>query len=513
MHAMKRHLRWLLLGVVLLVPWLYGLGFPFLYDDIGMIAENGWLADPSNAVAAASGRTLADPHVLNGRRPAVLVSYFLDRALHGLRPAGWRATNLLLHLANAALLAALAGRLSRRRTLAALTALLFALHPVLTEPVHAPGFRADVLCLFFALLALHAWLSASAGAPRRRFPAAAWGAVMLLSLAAALLSKETAVAWPLAAALLPALYPDRFPRRRAAWGWLGAAAALAAGFFALWSLLPAELQAAAGSWNGESLRPPENLWSFPALWTRTLRLLLVPWPMNVTPRFDPVVSPADGRFWMGLFWMAVCATAAWKARRRLPTVALGLGWMAAWFLPVSNLWPLYHPVADRYLYPVVPGFALLAAWLLEQQPPASRRTGAALLAVLYAALLVVRVHQWRSPEALWTAAWFQNPKSATAATWLGLLSEERGDPDAAATFYRAATEANPRSVHAWIDWGVLEGRRGNLADAERLLLTALEWSPSNSAAAANLAHCRSLMSSRTDPAAVTPPPTAPAAGP
>ena len=513
MNPMKRHLRWLFLFVVLLLPWLYGLGFPFLYDDIGMIAENDFLADPANAAALATGRTLADPDVLNGRRPAVLATYFLDRALHGLRPAGWRATNLLLHLANAALLAALAYRLSRRRTLAALAALLFALHPVLTEPVHAPGFRADVLCLCFSLLALHAWLSATADAPRRRLPPAVWAAAMLLFLAAALLSKETAIACPLAAALLLALHPARFPRRRPALVLLAAAAALAAAFFVLWSVLPAELQAAAGSWNGESLRPPGNLWSIPALWTRTLRLSLVPWPLNVTPRFEPVVSAADGRFWTGLFWMAVCATAAWKARRRLPTVALGLGWMAIWFLPISNLWPLYHPVADRYLYPVVPGFALLAAWLLEQQPPASRRVGAALLAVLYAALLVVRVHQWRSPEALWTAAWFQNPKSATAATWLGLLSEERGDPDAAAAFYRAATEANPRSVHAWIDWGVLEGRRGNLDDAERLLLTALELAPSNSAAAANLDLCRSLKSGRTPPAALTPPPTAPAAAP
>ena len=499
MRAMKRHLRWLLLFVVILLPWLYGLGFPFLYDDIGMIAENPFLADPANAAAVLEGRTLAAPDVLNGRRPAVLATYFIDRSLHGLRPAGWRMTNLLFHLSNAALLAALAYRLSRRRTLAALTALLFALHPVLTEPVHAPGFRADVLCLFFSLLALHAWFSATAAPPRFRIPPAAWAAAMFLSLAAALLSKETAVACPLVAAFLFALHPARFPRRRAALALLAAAIAMAAAFFVLWSLLPAELQAAAGSWNGESLRPPENLWSFPALWTRTLRLSLVPWPLNVTPRFDPVASPADGRFWMGLFWMAVCATAAWKARRRLPTVALGLGWMAVWFLPVSNLWPLYHPVADRYLYPVVPGFALLAAWLLEQQPTVSRRVGAAFIALLYAGLLLVRVHQWRTPETLWTAAYFQNTRSATAATWLGLLAEERHDPDAAAAFYQAATEANPRAVHAWIDWGVLEGRRGNYPASERLLLTALELAPANTAASSNLALCRSLMSRQPPP--------------
>lgn len=490
--GMKKWVKWCLLVVAMAVPWLYGMSFPFQYDDVGMIAENGYLEDGANAWGVLRGETLADPAVLNGRRPAVLLSYFADRALHGLSPAGWRATNLALHLANALLLAALVRRLSGRGALAGMAALLFAMHPVLVEAVHAPGFRADVLCLFWSLVAFHAWFWSADTVGGGRAGAALRGAAMLAALALALLSKETALAWPLAAGAVLWLYPRAFVRPRAAWGLAATAATLAAGVFALWVALPTDLQAASGGWNGESLRPPENLWSLPALWTRTLRLALVPWPLNVTPRFDAVTSVADGRFWLGLFWIAVCAVGAWKAHRRLPTLALGLCWMAVWFLPVSNLWPLYHPVADRYLYPVVPGFALMAAWLFEQQGERARRGGVGAVALLYAALLVWRVWQWRTPESLWTASYFQNPKSATAATWLGLLAEERGEPDAAATFYKAATEANPRALHAWIDWGVLEGRRGNYVESERLLLTALEISPASKTAAGNLDLCRLL---------------------
>ena len=190
MRAMKILLRYVLLTVVVALPWLYGLSFPFLYDDIGMIAENPFLEDGANMGRVLSGGTLANPEVLNGRRPAVLASYFIDRALYGLRPAGWRATNLALHLANALLLAGLVRRLSGRRVLAVLAALLFALHPVLVEPVHAPGFRADVLCLFWSLVALHAWIHAAAGS-ERRVTALLKGTAMLASLALALLSKET----------------------------------------------------------------------------------------------------------------------------------------------------------------------------------------------------------------------------------------------------------------------------------------------------------------------------------
>ena len=91
--GMWRMKQWVLVLAVAAAPWLAGLSFPFLYDDIGMIAENPFLEDPANVWTVLSGRTLADPHVVNGRRPVVL-TYFLDRAWHGLQPAGWRVTNL-----------------------------------------------------------------------------------------------------------------------------------------------------------------------------------------------------------------------------------------------------------------------------------------------------------------------------------------------------------------------------------------------------------------------------------
>ena len=473
----------LLLLAVAAAPWLRGLSFPFLYDDVGMIAENAFLENPANAGAVLTGRTLADPHVVNGRRPAVLATYFLDRALYGLRPAGWRATNLALHLGCAALLAGLLRRLTGRDFFAAAAGLLYALHPATSEAVHAPGFRADVLCLFFTLAFLRGFLATGPRAGIGR-------ALGLASLALALLAKETALAAPLLLGALLVLFPAAFPagRRNNLVGW-AATAGLAALFFALWLALPTDLQAAGGAWNGESLRFPETLWSAPALWTRTLRLLLVPWPLNVTPGFAPVTTPASARLAWGLAWLALCGWGAWRARRTAPEVALGLAWMLAFFLPVSNLWPLLHPVADRYLVPLAPGFAIVAAWILSHQSRGGRRLGLAALAAIYALLLTVRLGQWESAEKLWTTAYFQNPRSATAATWLGLLREEAGDAAGARDFYRAATEANPHAAAAWINWGVLEGQAGNWTESERLLRRAVELRPGDAKGWINLATC------------------------
>ncbi len=494
MLGMNRAWKGLLLLAVVASPWLAGLSAPFLYDDIGMIAENAFLEQPANLGLVLAGRTLADPGVVNGRRPAVLATYFVDRALYGLQPAGWRATSLLLHLGCAVLLAGLLWRLTGRAYFSAAAGVLFGLHPALSEAVHAPGFRADVLCLFFVLASLHGFLAA-----RKRAALLRAGSAVCLVLA--LLSKETALAAPILLGALMFLFPAAFPEeRRVRLASLAVCAGLAAGFFALWAALPADLQAAGGAWNGESLRFPETVYSLPALWTRTLRLLLVPWPLNATPAFEPVSSPASLRLAAGLGWLAVCGWGAWRARRAAPALSLGLAWMAIFFLPVSNLWPLLHPVADRYLYAIAPGFAALAAWVLAGQSRAARTAGLAALAALYALLLTVRLGQWESAEKLWTAAYFQNPKSAAAATWLGLLRAEAGDADGAREFYKAAVEANPRAVAAWANWGILEGRAGRLAEAERLLRRAVELRPAGAKEWYDLSVCLGLQG-RTEEAA------------
>lgn len=483
MRGMDRLWKWMLCAGLAVAPWLLGLAHPFLYDDIGMIAENAFLEEPANLGRVLAGQTLADSQVVNGRRPAVLATYFLDRAWHGLQPPGWRATNLVLHAGCTLLLMGLLRRLGAGDFLLVAGGLLFALHPAPTEAVHAPGFRADVLCLFFMLAALHGFLSV------RDRPAAglALGGGFT---ALALLSKETALALPLLLGALMALFPAAFPRvRRERAAVVAVCAAVAAGFFGLWSMLPVDLQALGGSWNGESLRFPETIFSFPALWMRTLRMLLVPWPLNVTPHFEPVTSVLSGRFWMGGGVLAGCMLAAWRLRKTSPWASLGLVWVLIFFLPVSNLLPLLHPVADRYLYPLAPGFAVVAAWGLLRLPRTPRRWTLAWLGALYALLVVVRLGDWESAERLWTAAYERNPRSATAATWLGLLREEAGDAAGAREWYAHAAAANPREVAAWINWGILAGREGRWSESESLLRRAVEVRPESARAWHNLSVC------------------------
>ena len=481
--GMKAWWKWALAAALAALPWMGGWTHPFLYDDVGMIAENAFLEDPGNWVLAATGRTLGDPEVVNGRRPAVLASYFLDRALHGLEPWGWRASSLLLHMGCVALGAWLAKRLGANGFVVAAFGWLFALHPALVEAVHAPGFRADVLCLFWALGAMHGFLWAGGGSKAGLWLGLGCGAL-------ALLSKETALALPLALGAAMALNPDKFgaTRGRRATIWV-ASAALAGAFFAAWAALPAELQALGGSWNGESLRYPQAAYSAPYLWVRSWRWLAWPRPLNVVPGFEAVESAASARFAIGLLGVGLGAWGAWKMRRAEPAGALGLAWAGAFFLPASNLLPLLHPVAERYLYPMAPGFALLLAAGLGRLPRRWGRIALAVLAATYAGLVAERIGEWRSAEVLWETAMERNPKSAVAATWLGLLREEAGDAEGARAYYAEAMRLNPWEAPAWINAGALAGKGEDFAESERMLRRATEIRPGSAAAWQNLAAC------------------------
>jgi protein O-mannosyl-transferase len=84
-------------------------------------------------------------------RPLQMLSYFFDYNLWGNHPAGFRLTNLLLHLFNAALVFYLLAQIFKDRLLAQVTSFLFLVHPVQISSVAYISSRADLLSACFIL--------------------------------------------------------------------------------------------------------------------------------------------------------------------------------------------------------------------------------------------------------------------------------------------------------------------------------------------------------------------------
>ena len=84
-------------------------------------------------------------------RPLQMLSYYLDYNLWGLKPAGFRFSNILLHLLNSILVFYLLNLIFNHRLLAASSSILFLVHPVHISSVAYISARGDLLSAFFIL--------------------------------------------------------------------------------------------------------------------------------------------------------------------------------------------------------------------------------------------------------------------------------------------------------------------------------------------------------------------------
>ena len=122
-------------------------------------------------------------------RPLAFVAHAADYAVAGADPRQFHVTNLLLHSVNGVLVLLIGRRLSPHSLAGPIAALLFALHASNHEAVMWISARFDLLATTFALAAL--WRMTRPGSIQ---------VVPAFLFALAVLSKESAVALPLAAA-------------------------------------------------------------------------------------------------------------------------------------------------------------------------------------------------------------------------------------------------------------------------------------------------------------------------
>jgi len=466
--------------ILIAIPYFTALQHGFVYDDHGSIEENPFLQDPSNIAQVITLQTITDDTIADGRRPVVIMSYFIDHTLWGIKPFGYHLTNLFLHLLVVTLLFLLVQRLQKKKQIfpAVAAALIFGLHPVLTEAIQVPAFREDLLVAAFTLLYL---LTALKKGRMALF------ALPLLVLALA--SKESAAVAPILLAWLWSCFPECRPEKKSVFGLLVGSFALVGIFIVLWSM-GGSLQAASEEWSGLGLQFPANFLTAPWLWVKTLRILIIPYPLIA----DYVVNPVTSLFTLP-FLLGLTITGAWIAgavslRQRAPHIAFGMGLMLIAFIPVANLVPLYNPFAERYLYFLTIGFALIMAYLFYAISKTQVR--AALLAIVcavYAVTTVIRLDDWSDDMTLWTKTLEQEPQSARAHTWIGLELKRQGKLQEAFDHFVKANELHPADISALINIGVIYGQQNMLEQSETMLREAIRRRPNKADAHWNLAMC------------------------
>ncbi|HLY38545.1 MAG TPA: tetratricopeptide repeat protein [Candidatus Binatia bacterium] len=459
-----------------------------VFDDLNAIVNNPAVRRMDVAHILTRPAWFARPVPIY--RPVTTLSFALDHALHGVRPLGYHLVNVLLHAAVAVLAAAVVRRVTGDTTVAFVTALLFATHPVHTEAVTSVVGRAELLA---ALFGLAAWLAIDPRASLGRDV----GAAILLLLS--VLSKESGVTFLGVVALAAVLGRGPAPARRT-WMLLVAAGVVA---IALRAAVLANVPPAVPRLDNVAAAAPLGPRLMTAIGVLARYARVLAWPVHLAadhsyPEIPLVVAATDPTFLAGIgLLVATAAGIAW-AWRHDRAVAFALAFTAVTFSVTANvLLPIGTIMAERLTYVPSLGFCLLVALALRTVGRKTAAVACVALVLAYAVRTVTRNAVWRDSRTFAEALVRDAPRSARSHRELGLVLAQAGEHDRGVAELRAALALEPHDAVTFYDLGNVELAARRFDDAIAAYRAALAERPDDADTLVNLGN---VFSARGDEA-------------
>ena len=462
----------------------------FVWDDDQYVTGNKTLQSARGLVSI-----WFEPGTTVQYYPLSFTTFWLERQVWGLNPAGYHLTNILLQGINAVLLWLVLRQLAVPG--AWLAAALFAVHPVNVESVAWITERKNVLCGAFYLSAALAYLrfagldragfcAAGRQAERKTGPAGRrrWYIAVLVLFACSLLSKSIACTLP--AALLLVLW---WKRDRLGWRDVRPVIpllvmGLTMAMITAW-VEKTHVGAVGGEW-GLS-------WVARCLVAgRVVCFYLgkLVWPnpiIFIYPRWH-----VDAAVWWQYLYPAglfAALVALWLARRRM-----GKGPLVAVLYFIGTLSPAmgfadvyymqYSFVADHFQYLASIGIIALCVasgiQLVGRLGQGARRTNpvlAACLVVVLGALTWWQCHVYRDVETLWQDTIRKNPSAEIAHLNLGVLLADRGRFDEAIKHYAEALRLKKFNPEAHYNLAYALVGQGKIDEAVEEYTVALRLKP------------------------------------
>ena len=456
----------------------------FVYDARMQILTGDFIHDWRNWPAVLTGRVLG-MDVLDFNRPAMLASLMLDAAVWGRDPFGYHLTSVLMHVANVILVwlvirEVTGGEGGAEHVLAPLlAALVFAVHPVVTEAVCEPTFREDLLvalCTLAALVLAMRHDPATPGFDTRR----AIGCTALCLVAIA--SKEAGIVAPMLLAAFWWLFRRGEPGRF--WAvTIGGAKLVVVAFLAARFLLepsPSSIFESKPEYPGGSLAQAMLL--EPRILALYAQLIL--FPVNLCADYG-LASVGHLQLPLALVLLATICVAGAIAARYDRRLLFAFCMIVLPLVPVANLIPIYRAAADRYLYLPMAGVAIVVACLLDAPWLIGRETlrqriiaGCMAVVAVLGMACIERQTVWTNSLTLWSDAFRKNPGSFTTATGLGEALREAGRLTEAEQFTREAIRlSNGERGDAWATLALILDVQGRTTDSAAALAKAIELDP------------------------------------
>jgi protein O-mannosyl-transferase len=324
----------------------------FVLDDSFWITAHPNIGNPGDYIWRSSGR------------PLVSATIALNYQLGGLRPLGYHAFNVGLHLVSAFAILGILRRMFalpgvperwrlRGDALALAVALLWVVHPLNTQAVTYVIQRAESMMGMFFLLAFYAWIRGSTGRPWLWLPLAV--GCFFLSCQ----TKEVAIVWPILALVFDRVFLAgswKELAKRRWWAYLGLGAVW------LWLLVPT----LASSKEGKDYGIGFGLAVTPVQYALTetevvwLYMKMVVWPTNQVGDYAswPIATSVNqvlpAALATGALVLVMLAGLIFR-----PKLAFPLFWALLILAPTSTFMPINDVAFEHRMYLPLVGILVL----------------------------------------------------------------------------------------------------------------------------------------------------------
>ena len=482
--SVKKILPALLLAIVVFALYAPALRNDFVWDDTALILRDPLIRSWRLIPEGFQHFLFTDATPSDFYRPIQRLTYTLDYAAFTFGPAGYHLSTILCHIAAALALLLMSEELlrlfgveeRRRRRIAFLATLLWAIHPVHTAAVVYISGRADPLAAAFGFLGLYCAIRALRmnGSGRVLL---LLGAGTLFLLAA--LSKETGLIFLVLWGAILLLKKN----------WKGFLPAMAASLFV--AVIYLSLRLSAEHVPPPTLHAPAPLLVRPILAARAFAeytgLILLPINLHMdrdveTHPDGPSETSATGAAWRELQTLLGILLAAaaiyWLIRSRKQDAAIFclLLLAAITYLPISGVVLLNANVAEHWIY-LPTAFFFIAAGLAISRIAISKTVAASALAVwlvFLGARTCLRTFDWKNPRTFLERTIASGGDSVRMLINLAGLELHDGQLDSAKKHLEIALRREPDQPLAVINLAVVAIRQNDSAVAHDLLNRAMK---------------------------------------
>lgn len=448
---MKRDLfRLAILWVISFAVYANSLGNAFISDDISIATR---VPNPAT--------------ILGGVQVMRSLVYYIEYLIGGMSPWVFRLGNIAFHIGTVTVLYLLVSKMANR-TAGFISALLFAVHPMLVESVTWISGGVYAQYGFFFLLAFYFYIKAK---EHKTIYIALCATAFILSL----LTSEKAVVLP----LILFVYEWLCTRKTIRWKWLLVFAGVSAVYLCIfYSNVNPRIT------NIEQLSNASPYWENPVIYAASAISMYVQyliWPDGLTIYHDdPHMAGPELFLRVGVLVVFITGVAIYYRRNRLLCFWLLFSVLALslTFSPYRITWI----IAERYAYVATAGVTTsVALFLYPFIRGKSMRFAIWLFVVLATVALgirtVTRNLDWKSDDTFWPATVKASPTNAKALNSLATFYAGHGDYQSAIQEFRILIALHPNYVPSYYNIALVYERVGDTEKAIENYEQALSLSP------------------------------------